>query len=94
MSGARRSVDSGSSSSSSSPNPTPASSIRVACRVRPTNASEANAPSCIRVNQTAATITSHSIAGDSAFLFDSVLPHDASQADVYDATGCRCCCDH
>ena len=87
MSGARRSVDCSSAPSS------PSSSIRVACRIRPTNSSEANAPSFMRSQPADGTITATSVAGEAVFSFDAVLAPGATQADVYDATARRVVAD-
>ena len=91
MSSARRSVDGG--GSSPAPAPAPASFIHVACRVRPTNPSETNAPSCIRIDAANSRITANSSAGDTVFAFDAVLSPAASQAEVYDATARRVVAD-
>jgi kinesin family protein 5 len=87
MNGARRSVD-----GSSAPPPS-SSSIRVACRIRPTNPSEVNSPSFMRAQPSEGTITASSVAGDSVFSFDAVLAPGATQADVYDATARRVVAD-
>jgi hypothetical protein len=79
MSGARRSDDGAAARSC----------IRVACRIRPTSASEAAAPSCVTDHAAGASLTAHSISGDAVFAFDSVLTPEAAQADVYDQTARR-----
>lgn len=84
MSGARR-LDDGASKSPAAAR----SCIRVACRIRPTSASEAAAPSCISAHTAGASVTAHSISGDAVFAFDTVLTPEAAQADVYDQTARR-----
>jgi hypothetical protein len=87
MSSTRRSIDGGSAPS------IPSTSIHVACRIRPTNSSEATAPSCIRSQPANGNITANSISGDVVFSFDAVLEPEATQADVYDATARRVVAD-
>jgi hypothetical protein len=84
MSGARRLNDGASNSPAAA-----RSCIRVACRIRPTSASEAAAPFCVSAHSAGASVTVHSISGDAVFAFDTVLTPEAAQADVYDQTARR-----